>query len=59
MSRNTGEVYWGDDLIFKVNKASVLTQSFRMFNNVSDTGQYRVNFNLGTVTKIPNGCRGR
>jgi putative salt-induced outer membrane protein YdiY len=52
MSRNSGEAYWGDDLIFKVNKLSTLTQSFRMFNNVSDTGQYRVNFDLGMVTKI-------
>jgi putative salt-induced outer membrane protein YdiY len=52
MTRNTGEVYWGDDLIFKINKGSIFTQSFRMFNNISDTGQYRVNFNLGTVTKI-------
>jgi len=51
-TRNSGEAYWGDDLIFKVNKASSLTQSFRMFNNVSDTGQYRVNFNLGMATKI-------
>jgi putative salt-induced outer membrane protein YdiY len=52
MTRNSGEIYWGDDLIFKVNKASSLTQSFRMFNNVSDTGEYRMNFNLGMATKI-------
>jgi hypothetical protein len=52
MSRNSGEVYWGDDLNFKVNKLSLLTQTFRMFNNVSNTGQYRVNFDLGMVTKI-------
>ena len=52
MTRNSGELYWGDDLSFKVNKASSLTQSFRMFNNVSDSGQYRVNFNLGMATKI-------
>ena len=52
MSRNSGEIYWGDDLSFKLNKASSLTQSFRMFNNLSDTGQYRVNFDLGMSTKI-------
>ena len=52
MSRNSGEVYWGDELVFKVNKLSNLTQSFRMFNNISDTGQYRVNFDMGMVTKM-------
>lgn len=51
-SRNTAEAYWGDDFAFKVNKASNFTQSFRMFNNLSDTGQYRVNFDIGMVTKV-------
>jgi len=51
-SRNSGEFYWGDDYGFKVNKASTFTQSFRMFNNLSDSGQYRVNFDIGMVTKV-------
>jgi len=51
-SRNSGEFFWGDDFAFKVNKASTFTQTFRMFNNLSDTGQYRVNFDIGMVTKI-------
>ncbi len=51
-SRNSGEFYWGDDYSLKVNKASSFTQSFRMFNNLSDTGQYRVNFDIGMVTKV-------
>ena len=52
MSRNSGEVYWGDDFSFKVNKASSFTQSYRMFNNLTDSGQYRVNFDIGMVTKV-------
>jgi hypothetical protein len=52
MSRNSGEIYWGDDFSTKINKASSFTQSFRMFNNISDTGQYRVNFDIGMVTKV-------
>ena len=52
MTRNTGEFYWGDTWNLKINANSIFTQSFQMFNNLSDTGQYRVNFNLGTVTKI-------
>jgi putative salt-induced outer membrane protein YdiY len=51
-SRNSGEFYWGDDFTYKMNKASTFTQDFRMFNNLSDTGQYRVNFDIGMVTKV-------
>ena len=32
--------------------ATSLTQSFRIFPNLSRTGEYRVNFDLGTVTTI-------
>ncbi len=51
-TRNSGEFYWGDDLNLKINKSSILKQNFRMFNNLSNTGQYRVNFDIGTDTKI-------
>ena len=51
-SRNSGEFYWGDDYNFKINKASSLAQSFRMFDNLSNTGEYRMNFDVGIVTKI-------
>lgn len=51
-SRSSGEIYWGDDFHLKVGKSSTITQSYRMFNNISNTGQYRVNFDLGTDTKI-------
>lgn len=51
-SRDTAEAYWGDDFAFKINKASSFTQSFRMFNNLSNTGEYRVNFDLGILTKV-------
>jgi putative salt-induced outer membrane protein YdiY len=52
LSRNSAEVYWGDDFTFKLNKASSFTQAFRMFNNLNDTGEYRVNFDIGMVTKV-------
>ena len=51
-SRNSGEFFWGDDFGYKINKASSFTQAFRMFNNLSDTGQYRMNFDIGMVTKV-------
>jgi hypothetical protein len=51
-NRNSAEVFWGDDFSYKLTGVTSLTQGFRMFNNLSDTGQYRVNFDLGFATKI-------
>ena len=50
--RNAAEAFWGDEYALKLRGASSLTQSFRMFNNLSDTGAYRVNFDIGVATKI-------
>ncbi len=52
LTRNAAEAFWGDEYTFKLTGASSLTQSFRMFNNLSDTGAYRVNLDLGVATKI-------
>ncbi len=51
-TRNSAEAYWGDDFAYKLNPRSSLVQSFRMFNNLSNTGQYRVNADLGINTKL-------
>ena len=50
--RNAAEAFWGDEYTFRLTGASRLTQSFRMFNNLSDTGAYRVNLDVGVATKI-------
>ncbi len=52
LTRNSGELFWGDEYNLKVGSATSLVQSFRMFNNLSDTGTYRVNFDIGASTKI-------
>jgi putative salt-induced outer membrane protein len=52
LTRNSAEVYWGDNLVHKFSKITSLTQSFRMFDNLSELGEYRVNFDLGTVTTL-------
>lgn len=52
LHRNSGEANFGDDLMFKLPGASSITQSFRMFPNLTETGAYRVNFDMGTVTAI-------
>jgi putative salt-induced outer membrane protein YdiY len=51
-SRSTAEGYWGDDFSYKVNGSTSIVQDFRMFNNFSDTGQYRANFDLSSNTKL-------
>lgn len=50
--RNSAEAYWGDDLTYKLNAKTSLIQSFRMFNNLSNTGAYRVNFDVGASTQL-------
>ena len=50
--RNSAELYWGNDYSLKLSSATTLVQSFRMFNDMSDTSRYRVNFDIGLSTKI-------
>lgn len=52
LTRNAAELYWGDDYSFKMNSSTSLVQSYRMFNDLSDTGNFRVNFDIGATTKI-------
>ncbi len=52
LTRNAAEAYWGDDYTLKFTGASSLIQSFRMFNNLSDTGSYRMNFDLAVSTRL-------
>ncbi len=52
LTRNSAEFYWGDEYALKLTGATSLVQNFRMFNDLSDTGIRRVNFDVGAVTKI-------
>lgn len=45
--RNSAEAYWGDDLTYKMNSRVSMYQNYRMFNNLTNTGAYRQNFDLG------------
>ncbi len=51
-TRNSVEAYWGDDFGYKLGSRTSLVQSFRMFNNLSNTGNYRMNFDVGATTQI-------
>ena len=50
--RESAEIYWGDEYSLKLSSATSLVQSYRMFNDMTHTGMYRVNFDLGLSTKI-------
>jgi small nuclear ribonucleoprotein (snRNP)-like protein len=52
LTQKSAEVYWGDEYRLKVAATTSLVQSFRMFNNLTTTGSYRVNFDIGASTKI-------
>jgi hypothetical protein len=52
LTRSSAEVYWGDDYTHKLSAKTSLRQSFRMFNNLSDTGVYRMNFDLAASTNF-------
>jgi putative salt-induced outer membrane protein YdiY len=50
--RNSAEAYWGDDFTYNLNARTSLFQNFRMFNNLSNTGQYRVNMDVGARMQL-------
>lgn len=50
--RKSAEIYWGDEYSYKIGAGTSLVQSFRMFNDLTNPGMYRMNFDLGVSTKI-------
>ena len=50
--RNSAEAYWGDDFNYTLNARTSLYQNFRMFNNLTNTGAYRVNFDIGARMQV-------
>ncbi|MBL8215460.1 MAG: DUF481 domain-containing protein [Bryobacterales bacterium] len=50
--RNAAELYWGDEYAFKLSGSTSLVQSFRMFNDLTNSGSYRMNFDLGLSSKL-------
>jgi putative salt-induced outer membrane protein len=52
VTRNSAEGYWGNDFSYKLTNVTTVTQTYRMFNNLTNTGQYRINFDAGATTKL-------
>jgi putative salt-induced outer membrane protein YdiY len=50
--RNSAEAYWGDDFTHQLSATSSIRQSLRVFNNLTDRGQFRVNFDVGATTNL-------
>jgi hypothetical protein len=50
--RNSGELNFRDDFVYKVSPVTSITQDLTIYPNLSDTGQYRMNFDLIAVTAI-------
>jgi putative salt-induced outer membrane protein YdiY len=50
--RNAAELYWGDEYALKLTGATSLVQSFRMFHDLTNSGDYRMNFDIGAATKL-------
>ena len=51
-TRKSAEAYWGNDFNYKLSSRTTMNQSFRMFNNLSQTGEYRMNFDAGATTQL-------
>jgi putative salt-induced outer membrane protein YdiY len=51
-SRSSAEGYWGDDFAWKMGGSTSIVETFRMFDNLSDTGAYRANFDVTANTKL-------
>jgi hypothetical protein len=52
LTRNSAEMYWGNNFFHQFSKITALTQSFRMFNNLTTSGKFRVSFDVGQATQL-------
>jgi hypothetical protein len=52
LTTNAAEVYWGDGFTYKLSAATQIVQSFRMFNDLTDTGNFRINGDLSAATRV-------
>jgi putative salt-induced outer membrane protein len=52
LTRKTGEVVLGEELDAKLNGRTTLSEKFSLFPNVSDTGNYRFQFDAIAATKL-------
>jgi putative salt-induced outer membrane protein len=51
-TRRSGEAYFGDDFTWKLNTVTSLYQNLRVFPNLTNTGEYRFNFDSGVTSRL-------
>ena len=51
-TRSSAEAFWGDDFNYKLSARTSFVETFRMFDNLSSTGQYRMNADMGATTQL-------
>ncbi len=51
-TRSGADAYWGDDFNYKLNSRTTFFQGFRMFNNLSNSDRWRMNFDMGASTQL-------
>jgi putative salt-induced outer membrane protein len=51
-TRSLAGLTLGEEFMHKLGKSTVITQSLYFYPDLTNTGEYRGNFNFGTVTKI-------
>jgi putative salt-induced outer membrane protein YdiY len=51
-TRNFAALTLGEELMHKVRLSTVINQKLAFYPDLSNTGEYRANFDLGTVTKL-------
>lgn len=52
VTRKTGEIVLGEEFDFNVNSRTTFSEKFSAFPNISDGGQYRVQFDTAAATKL-------
>jgi hypothetical protein len=52
LHRSSAEFFWGDDYLLHITKTISLLQGYRMYDNLSITGEYRVDADAGISTRI-------
>jgi putative salt-induced outer membrane protein YdiY len=54
LTRKTGEIVTGEEFDTKLNGRTTLTEKFSLYPNVSNTGEYRFQFDATAATKLKN-----
>jgi Protein of unknown function, DUF481 len=54
-TQSFAEAYFGDDFGYKLNKKLSFKEGYRMFLNLSDTGNYRQNFDVSLAAVLAKG----